>query len=154
MPTSLGMRYRLLSLVVLAACTENQDAKDYYDAVETGSSWQISIDSGNHVDDHYQGACPAFAPRTAHVPADDSLACDPGCTCAFGFALEDDGEIGHRYAVDAGFEQQCDDGSSILCTDPDPMHGEVGFCTWTSGTIDPQVDPFGDCSYSFTLGPS
>ncbi len=151
------MRYHLISLVMIAACTQNGGAKDYYDSAEAGSTWQLSLDNGKRVDsvygpDYYKGACPAFAARTAHLPAaDGSVACDPGCTCSFDFSLEDSGDVGHNYSVDAGFQEQCDDGSSITCVDPDPMIGEVGFCTWISGKIDPKVDPFGDCTYTFTL---
>ncbi len=148
------MRFTIF-LALLAACTQNQDAKDFYDHAESGTTWQMMIADGKLVGEAYgtgyTGACPAFSTRSARVPDDGLTSCEPGCTCTLTFYLEDDGDVGHRYATDADFHTQCTDGSSLDCISPDPMVGEVGFCTWVSGKIDPSVDPFGDCSYTFTL---
>jgi hypothetical protein len=143
-------------LILLAACTQNGDQKDFYDSVERGSTWQLTITDGAHVDEeygggYYTGACPAFAARAARVPDDGNTMCEPGCTCSFDFSLSDTGDVGHDYSTDAGFSERCSDGSSLMCVSPDPEHGETGLCTWLSGKIDPSVDPFGDCQYTFVI---
>lgn len=143
-------------LVLLAACTQNGDQKDFYDHAESGSTWQLTIADGAHVDEvygnnYYKGACPVFAARSARVPDDGNTTCEPGCTCSFAFELDDDGDVGHDYHTNAGFTETCGDGSSLQCISPDPESGEVGWCTWLSGKIDPSVDPFGDCQYTFAI---
>ncbi len=143
-------------LVLLAACTQNGDQKDFYDQVESGSTWQLTIADGAHIDeaygpDYYKGACPVYAARTARVPDGGNTACEAGCTCSFAFYLEDNGDVGHDYHTDASFTETCSDGSSLSCYSPNPTLGETGWCTWLSGKIDPSVDPFGDCKYTFTI---
>ena len=150
------MRSTMFLILLLGACTQNGDAKDFYDHAESGTTWQLTIGDGKLVDeaygsDYYKGACPAFAAREARIPVDGSTACEPGCTCGFDFSLEDNGDVGHDYATDAEFFESCSDGSSLECISPDPMHGETGWCTWMSGKIAPSVDPFGDCTYTFDI---
>lgn len=152
------MRSTLVLLLLVGACTntQSQDAKDFYDHTQSGTSWQLTIAGGQLVDeaygsDYYKGACPAFATRTGHVPDGSTDSCEPGCTCSLQFFLDDDGDVGHNYSVDAELTETCSDGSSLQCVSPDPMDGEIGWCTWLSGKIDPSVDPFGDCKYTFTM---
>ncbi len=139
--------------MVIGGCAQNEQAKDFYQQAEQGSTWELAFNQGTLVNavygtDYYMGACPVLTQRTVHLPDDSAATCDPGCACAFKFFLEDVGDVTDDYIVSSGYRQQC--GEAILdCHMPSPGTGEAGFCTWTAGTIDPSVDPFGDCSYVF-----
>jgi hypothetical protein len=74
------------------------------------------------------------------VPDDGTLACEPGCTCAFHFELDDNGDLGHRYDVLAFFDEDCTDGSTLRCIDPDPVRDGDGSCNRDA-----------PCSYGFRL---
>jgi hypothetical protein len=144
------MRYQLL-LISLVACTQGQDAKDFYDHTQTGTSWQLAIadaqiDQGfNPGPGHYIGGCPAFADQTVRVP-DGSASCAPGCTCTLTFYLEDDGDVGHSYHVDADYRMDCGSTGPVLdCIAPDPETGEIGWCTWGPN---PSTQA---CKYTFSL---
>nr|HEX4316618.1 hypothetical protein [Kofleriaceae bacterium] len=142
--------------MVLASCAQHEEAKDFYDRAEAGSTWALDFSGGKLVDEAYgsgyTGACPMFTDRDGMVPANTVDICEPGCTCSFSFELDDDGDVGDDYATTASFTEQCPDGSSLDCIEPSPDDGvETGFCTWVSGTIPSSVDPFGDCTYDFRI---
>ena len=132
------MRNTMIALVVVSAaagCTQNEDAKDYFDRVEHGTDWQLTIAGGTRVDNSYTGCVPdVSAEGVAHVPSAHANGTE------FDFSLVDDGDIGHNYVVDAGFLQRDDDGSSLQCEWPNPETDETGWCTWLSGTFDPSID--------------
>jgi hypothetical protein len=142
-----GVRYLIASFAVLAACTQNGDAKDFYDHAEAGSTWALSFVGGDP-----SGTCPVLVARTVTLPGDQGLTCDPGSTCGFLFELDDNGDLGHNYDVFAEFTQTWSDGASVECIDTDPQHSDYGFCLISpSSTGTPSLS---GCSYSFQLTPT
>ena len=150
------LRVTCLFGILLSACTQGEAAKDFYDDAETGSTWQLTPSTGTHVDgvygpDYYKGACPAIAAKNAQLPTGAVTGCEADCTCTFQLSLSDDGDVGHSYVAGVDYEEQCTDGSHMQCFNTGAEDGGPAYCTWVSGTIDPSVDPFGDCSYTLDL---
>jgi hypothetical protein len=144
------MRAAAVTLIMVAGCVEHQEAKDFYDHTQTGTTWELTIRDGVR-EDSYPGPCPVFAPRTRYVPDAASAPCDPGCACSFAFDLEEGGDVAVHYSVNADYRQACQDGSVLQCTEPSPESVETGWCTWVSGTVAPGQGSFGDCKYAFDV---
>ncbi len=135
-------RFALLALV--AACTTNGYAKTVYDDAESGSTWQLAFGA----ETHHSITCPApITARVARLP-DGSAACDPGCTCAFGFQLEDDGDgPSHDYSIQVTFDQHCATGT-LSCLSVHGEDGDPAICDWRPAQPSPWAEQA--CEYPLT----
>jgi hypothetical protein len=125
-------------------------ARDYYDRVEDGSRWQLAFEP-RPISSSFEH-CPSFASRAMTVPRDDGSHCDPGCTCALKFQLEEDeGFLGSTGYVDVFFDQRCKDGSYLDCFATHPELGLPVECSWIAHPEDLQTNAYGDCAYRMSL---
>jgi hypothetical protein len=128
------IRLGLIAALAATACVDHQEAKDFFDDAQRGSTWVLLIGPP-------QSGCMEVASKTGDLPAMTVAGCEPGCTCSFFFSLDDHGDnLGPtNWHVSAVLSERCGAAGTTTCSVEDADRNTSGSCGNAA------------CSYSFSI---